>query len=91
VCGDKVADEGEDGHDDVLSDGDDVGAGDLSDGDAAIGLVGRVKVDVVGADTRGYGELELLCLRQALSCEVAGVESAANRPCQPLFGNVHYV
>ena len=42
VGGDEVADEGEDGHDDVLGDGNDVRAGDFGDGDAAIGGVGGV-------------------------------------------------
>lgn len=75
VGGDEVSDEEEDGHDDVLSDGDDVGAGDLSNGDTAIGLVGGVKVDVVRADTSSDGNLELLGLGQALSGEVTGVET----------------
>lgn len=84
VCGDEVADKDEDGHDDVLSDGDDIGASDLSDGDAAIGLVGCVKVDVVGTDTGCDGNLEVLCLCEALSSEVAGVE-AVSQSCQPLL------
>ena len=62
VGGDEVADEEEDGHDDVLSDGDDVGAGDLGHGDTAIGGVGGVEVDVVRTDAGGDGDLELLCL-----------------------------
>lgn len=73
--GAEVADEREDGHDDVLGDGDDVGAGDLGDGDAAVGLVGDVQVDVVGADAGGDGDLEVLALAQALSGEVTGVEA----------------
>lgn len=77
---DEVADEGEDGHDDVLSDGDDIGARDFGDGDAAIGLVRRVEVDVVGADACRDGELQVLCLGEALCGEVAGVESAYISP-----------
>lgn len=73
--GAEVADEREDGHDDVLGDGDDVGAGDLGDGDAAVGLVGDVQVDVVGADAGGDGDLEVLALAQALGGEVTGVEA----------------
>ena len=72
---DKVADEGKDGHDDVLSDGDDVGASDLGDGDTAVGLVGSIEIDVVGTDTSSDGELEVLCLSKALCCEVTGVET----------------
>jgi len=71
---DKVADEDEDGHDDVLSDGDDVGTGNLGNGDTAIGLVGSVKVDVVGSDTSGNGNLEVLGLGEALSGKVTWVE-----------------
>jgi len=71
-----VADKREDGHDHVLGNGDDVGASDLSDSDAAIGRVGCVKVNVVRADTSGDGNLELLGLGQTLSVEVTGVESA---------------
>jgi hypothetical protein len=71
---DEVADEDEDGHDDVLSDGDDVGASDLGDSDAAIGRVGGVEVDVVRTDTSSDGNLEVLGLGQTLSVQVAGVE-----------------
>jgi hypothetical protein len=73
--GAEVADEGKDGHDNVLGDGDDVGAGDLGDGDAAVGLVGLVQVNVVGANTGGDGDLEVLALLQAVGGEVTGVEA----------------
>lgn len=75
VSGDEVADEGEDGHDDVLGDGDNVGAGDLGDGDTAVGLVGGIEVDVVGTNTGGDGNLKVLGLGEALGGEVAGVEA----------------
>jgi len=80
VSGDEVADEDEDGHDDVLGDGDDVGASDFGDGDTAIGLVGGIEVDVVGSDTGSDGDLEVLRLGQTLSGEVARVEAAQS--CQ---------
>lgn len=70
-----VADQVEDGHDDVLGDGDDVGASDLGDGDATVGLVGGVEVDVVGADTGGDGDLEVLGFCEAFGGEVTGVEA----------------
>lgn len=73
---DEVADQGQDGHDNVLSDGGDVAASDLSDGDTAVGLVGSVEVDVVRADTSGQGKLELLGLGQTLRGQVTGVEAA---------------
>jgi hypothetical protein len=58
----EVADQEEDGHDDVLSDGDDVRAGDLSNGDTAVGGVGGVQVNVVGTNTGSDSELKLLGL-----------------------------
>ena len=75
ACGTEVADECEDGHDNVLGDGDDVGAGDLGDGDTAVGLVGLVEVDVVGTNTGGDGDLEVLALLEAVGGEVTGVEA----------------
>ena len=72
---DEVADKDEDGHENVLSNGDDVGASDLSNGDTTVGLVGSVEVNVVRADTSGNSELELLGLGEALSSQVAGVEA----------------
>jgi hypothetical protein len=59
----------------VLSDGDDVGAGDLGNGDTAIGGVGSVQVNVIGTNTGSDGKLELLGLSQTLSSEVTGVEA----------------
>lgn len=79
VGGDEVADEGEDGHDDVLGNGDNVGASDFGNGDTAIGGVGGIQVDVVGADTGGDGDLELLRLGKTLSVQVAGVEAVGSR------------
>jgi hypothetical protein len=72
---DEVADKGQDGHDNVLSNGDDVGAGNFGNGDTAIGLVGGVEVDVVGTDTSGDGDLEVLGLGQTLGSQVSRVEA----------------
>lgn len=72
---DEVADEDEDGHDNVLSDGDDVGAGDFGNGDTAIGGVGSVQVNVVGTNTGSDSKLELLGLGETLSGKVTGVEA----------------
>lgn len=60
VCGHKVANEQEDAHDDVLSDGDDVRSRDLEDLD--LFLDGSVEVDVVRADTSRDADLEILGL-----------------------------
>lgn len=71
----KVADEDEDGHDDVLGNRDDVGASDLSDGDTTVGGVGSIEVDVVGTNTGSDGDLELLSLGETLSGQVTRVEA----------------
>jgi len=75
---DKVADEGEDGHDDMLSDGNDVAAGDFGDSDTAIGVVGGVQVNVVGANTSSDGNLQLLCFGETLGSEVTRVEGSGD-------------
>ena len=75
VCGYEIADESEDGHDDVLGDGDDVGACHFGDGDTAVCSVGGVQVDVVGADTSSDGDLELFRFGESLSGQVAGMEA----------------
>ena len=72
---DEVADQDQDGHDNVLSDRDDVRSGDLGDGDTAVGGVGSVQVNVIGTNTGSDGELELLGLGQTLSGEVTWVEA----------------
>ena len=59
----------------MLGDRHHIGARDLGDGDATVGLVGRVQVDMIRADTGGDGELEVLGLGETLSGQVAGVEA----------------
>jgi hypothetical protein len=76
VSRNEVADEDENGHDDVLGDGDDVGTSDLSDRDTTVGLVGGVEVDMVGTNTSSDGDLKVLGLGEALGSQVAGVEAA---------------
>lgn len=78
VGGNEVADQGQDGHDDVLSDGDDIATSDLGDGDTAVGLVGSIQVDVVRADTSSDGELQVLGLGQTFGGQIAGVEGSRN-------------
>lgn len=75
VCGNEVADEGEDGHDDMLGDRDDVAAGNFGNGDTAIGLVGGIQVNVIRSDTSSDGNLQLLCFGETLGCQVTGVEA----------------
>lgn len=71
----EVADEGKDGHDDVFGNRDDVAAGDLSNGDTTVGLVGGVQVNVVRTDTSSDGNLKLLGFGKTLGSQVAGVEA----------------
>ena len=73
--GNKVADQSKDGHDDMLRDRDDVAARDFSDGDTAIGLVGRIEIDVVGSDTSSDCNLEILGLGKTFCGQVARVEA----------------
>lgn len=72
---DKVADEDEDGHDDVFGNRDDVGAGDFGNSDASIGLVGGVKVDMIGSNTGSDGEFEVLGFGEAFGGQIARVEA----------------
>ena len=75
VRGDEVSDEGQDRHNDVLGDGDNIATSDFGNGDAAIGLVGGVQVNVIRSNTGGDGNLQLLGLGQAFGGQVAGVEA----------------
>ena len=75
---DKVADEDEHGHDDVLGNRDDVGTSDLGNSDTAVGLVGSVQVNVVRTNTGSDGNLEVLCLGQTLLGQVTGMEWGGN-------------
>lgn len=59
----------------MLGDGNDVGASDLSNSNATVGGVGSVQVNMVGADTSGDCELQVLCLSETLGGQVARVEA----------------
>jgi hypothetical protein len=68
----KVLDEKKDGQDDVLSNGDDIGAGDFQNLGAV--LHRGVEVDVVRADTSRDADFQFLGLLEEFSGEVPGVE-----------------
>jgi hypothetical protein len=72
VRGDVIANEGEDHHHHMLGDADGVRVGYLGYGDAA--LDGSVEIDVVGADARRDGKLQVLRFGNALRGEVGGPE-----------------
>lgn len=76
--GNEIADQDQDGHDDVLGNGHDVAASDLGHGDAAVCLVGGIEVDVIRADTGRDGKLEILGLGQTLCCQIARVEASTH-------------
>jgi hypothetical protein len=62
----KVTDKGQDGHDNVFCNRDHIGAGDFSNGDTAIGLIGSIEVDMVRANTCSDSNLEVLRLGKTL-------------------------
>lgn len=59
----------------MLSDGDNIGASHLGDGDTAVGFVGGIEVDVVRANAGSDGKFELLRPLETLLGEVARVET----------------
>jgi len=59
----------------MFGDRDDVGAGNFSDGNTTVGLVRGVQVNVVGSDTSGDTDLEVLRLGETLSGDVTWVEA----------------
>jgi len=76
VRGDLVTDQGQDGHDDMFGNADDVGSGHFCDGDLV--LVGRVQIDVVTSDSGSDTELEVWSLFDQVRREVARVERGGN-------------
>lgn len=86
---DEVADKDEDGHDDVLGDGDDIGAGNFGHGDSAVGLVGSVEVDMIRSNTSGDGELEVFGFGETLSGQVTGMEAAVEIESIEVHSGLH--
>lgn len=78
VSGDEIADESENSHDHVLSDGHNVGSSDLSNSDTTVGGVCSIEINMVGADTSSDGDLEVLRLRETLCGEVARMETGCD-------------
>ena len=72
---DEVADEDEDGHDNMLSDRHNVRSGNFCNSDTAVGLVGSVEVDVVRSNTSSDGNLQVLGLSETLGSQVTWVET----------------
>lgn len=77
VSGDEVSDEEQHVHDDVLGDGGNVGSGDLEDLDLAVD--GGFQVNMVGADTSGDADLEVLGPLEEVGGEVSGMEGGSNQ------------
>lgn len=59
----------------MFGNGDDIGAGNFSDDDSTIGLVGCIEVDMVGANTSGDGEFEVLGFGETFGGQVARVKA----------------
>lgn len=70
----EVANEDQDCHDHVLGYRDDIAASDLSDGDSTVSIIRSVQIHVIGADTSGHRELEILCLSQTLRTQISRME-----------------
>ena len=65
MSGNKVANEGEDGHENMLCHGHNIGTGDFSDRDATVSFVPGIKVNVVGSNARSDGKFELLSFSES--------------------------
>ena len=75
----KVANEGEDGHENMLCHGYHIGTSDFSDCDATVGFVPSIKVNVVGSNARSDGKFELLSFSESFGCQVTWVEANSNK------------
>lgn len=82
----EVPDEEKDVHHDVLSDRHDVGSGDFED--LNLMLNSGVEVDVIGPDTSGNTDLEVLRLLEELSGKVAGMEGSGDQDFRLKIMNV---
>lgn len=72
VGGDLIPDQGQDGHDNMLGDTDDVGTRHLGDGNLV--LVGRIQVDMVTPNAGGDAKPELRGFLDQVGREIARVE-----------------
>lgn len=75
VCWDEVANQSKNGHNDMLSDRNNIAASNLGDGDATVSLVGSIQINVIRSNAGSDGELQILSLRQAFGGEIPGVEA----------------
>ena len=75
----KVANEGEDGHENMLCHGYDIGTSDFSNRDATVGFVPGIKVNVVGSNAGSNGKFELLSFSESFGGQVPWVEANSNR------------
>lgn len=73
---DKVSHEQEDAHDYMLGYRDNVGTRNLGNSDST--FIGGIQIDVIGTDTSGYTEFQVLCLLQDFLREVTGVKRSGN-------------
>ena len=74
----KVANEGEDGHENMLCHGYDIGTSDFSDRDATVSFIPGIKVNMIGSNARSDGKLELLSFSESFGGQVTWVEANSN-------------
>ena len=72
---DEVSDEKEDGHNDMLGNGDDIGACDFGNCDTAVGLVGSIQINMIRANASSDGDLQVLRLLETLGSQITRVEA----------------
>lgn len=77
MCGHEITDKEEDAHDDVLSNGHNIGSRNLEDLDLVVDS--RVEVDMVGTDTSSDANLEVFSLLNKLPSEVTGMERGSDQ------------
>ena len=74
----KVANECENGHENMLCHGYDIGTSDFSDRDATIGFVPSIEVNVVGSNARSDGKFELFSFSESFGGQITWVEADSN-------------
>ena len=85
----EVADEGQDSHNDMLGNGDDIAASDFGDSDTTIGLVGGIQVNVVRANTSSDGNLQFLGLGETFGGQVTRMEAKQQRLADQAMFNLN--
>ncbi len=78
VSWDKIADKGENGHENMLCHGHNVGASHFSNSDTTVGFVCGIEVNMVRSNAGGDCELELLSLGESFRGQITRMETDSN-------------